>query len=409
MIFTDINQNNVSYLLSPKAIRDRCEQVYELSLSGKGQFDIHLERLDDVADYVLTVIKRNYPNLDIPFHSRWSHFQVGNIDRLKTLDEKLSDFSKSDKARAKLDLVLVSVLLDAGAGDTWRYKDEACGQVFTRSEGLAIASFDMFMAGMFSSDEHNPLKVDAQSLMSFNRQKLALGFQVSEQNPLEGIEGRISLICELGKVLADKNDVFKDQRPGNILDYLMQNNGKKIEAENILNSVLINFSDIWPGRISINKRNMGDLWEYSLLKSDDPLSCLVPFHKLSQWLTYSLIEPILEAGIEVSGVEKLTGLAEYRNGGLLLDKQLITLKDKSNLEKSHLANSDLIIEWRALTIVLLDKIADNIRNKLNMTEAELPLAKVLEGGTWWAGRIVAQEKRAKGEPPLKLDSDGTVF
>ncbi|WP_042142357.1 MULTISPECIES: DUF1688 family protein [unclassified Pseudoalteromonas] len=408
MIFTDINDNDVSYLLSPKEIRERSQEIYELSLAGKGAFKINISRLDEVADYVLAVIKDNYPSLNIPFHSRWSHFQVGNIDRLQILDEKLNHLSLYDKARAKLDLVLVFVLLDAGAGSKWRYFDKNSGQSFSRSEGLAIASFDMFMAGAFSSDKSHPLQVDAASLMSFNQQKLEVGFQVSDNNPLEGLDGRTNLICELGNIL-NNNDAFTHNRPGNILDFLTHNYGEKLKAEAILESVLINFGDIWPGRICINNINMGDLWAYSKLKSDDPLSCLVPFHKLSQWLTYSLIEPILEAGITVTGIEKLTGLAEYRNGGLLLDKQLIVLKDESNLLKPHLANSDLIIEWRALTIVLLDKIADSIRDKLNMSDTQLPLAKVLEGGTWWAGRKVAQTLRNTGEPPLKLDSDGTVF
>ena len=408
MIFTDINDNDVSYLLSPNAIRERSQEIYDLSLAGIGEFQINISRLDEVADYVLAVIKNNYPDLNIPFHSRWSHFQVGDIDRLKRLDEKLNHLSSYDKARAKLDLVLVSVLLDAGAGNSWCYFDQNCSQSFSRSEGLAVASFDMFMSGMFSSDKSQPLQVDAESLMSFNREKLELGFQVSHNNPLAGLEGRANLICELGNTL-NSNDGFKDNRPGNIIDLLTNNYGEKLEADTILNSVLVNFGNIWSGRICINNINMGDLWAYSKLKSDDPLSCLVPFHKLSQWLTYSLIEPILEAGITVTGVEKLTGLAEYRNGGLLLDKQLITLKDKSNLSKSHLANSDLIVEWRALTIVLLDKIAENIRDKLNMSEAQLPLAKVLEGGTWWAGRKVAKTLRNTGAPPLKLNSDGTVF
>ena len=43
----------------------------------------------------------------------------------------------------------------------------------------------------------------------------------------------------------------------------------------------------------------------------------MPFHKLSQWLAYSLIEPLEEAGIAVTGLDELTALAEYRNGGLL--------------------------------------------------------------------------------------------
>ncbi len=135
----------------------------------------------------------------------------------------------------------------------------------------------------------------------------------------------------------------------------------------------------------------------------------MPFHKLSQWLTYSLLVPILESGIPVSGVDELTGLAEYRNGGLMLDSGLISLRDPSIASKAHSPSSEVIVEWRALTLVLLDEIAARVREKLGKSAAEFPLAKVLEGGTWHAGRKLAREKRKGGGPPLNLDSDGTVF
>jgi hypothetical protein len=117
----------------------------------------------------------------------------------------------------------------------------------------------------------------------------------------------------------------------------------------------------------------------------------------------------MDAGLEITGVEKLTGLAEYRNGGLLLDKELIELRDPKQRERAHLPDSEMIVEWRALTIVFLDKLAVLVRNKLNLSEQDFPLAKVLEGGTWWAGRRAAKALRDDGSPPLKLDSDGTVF
>jgi hypothetical protein len=139
------------------------------------------------------------------------------------------------------------------------------------------------------------------------------------------------------------------------------------------------------------------------------MSSLVPFHKLSQWLTHSLIEPIQDAGIEVSGVEKLTGLAEYRNGGLLIDANLIQLRDPNLLQQVWTPDSELVIEWRALTVYYLDQIGTAVQSALHKTPADFPLAKVLEGGTWWAGRFLAQDKRADGGPPLQIKSDGTVF
>jgi hypothetical protein len=136
---------------------------------------------------------------------------------------------------------------------------------------------------------------------------------------------------------------------------------------------------------------------------------LIGFHKLSQWMTYSLLEPLMAAGIEIRGVNELTGLAEYRNGGLFLDSGLIRFKDPE-LQKTPLhPSTDPIIEWRALTVALLDQVGAEIQKRLGKTPAEFPLAKVLEGGTWWAGRKIAQEKRNTTDPPLLIASDGTVF
>ena len=67
------------------------------------------------------------------------------------------------------------------------------------------------------------------------------------------------------------------------------------------------------------------------------------------------------------------------------------------------------MEWRALTVALLDEIAPLVRGKLGLTAAQLPLAAVLEGGTWSAGRRIAKEKRADGGPPVRIISDGSVF
>jgi len=68
--------------------------------------------------------------------------------------------------------------------------------------------------------------------------------------------------------------------------------------------------------------------------------------------------------------------------------------------------SDIVVEWRALTVTLLDDLAQQVRAQLD--RAQLPLACILEGGTWAAGRELAKRLR-NGEPPLRVQSDGTVF
>ncbi len=396
------NENDIDFLLSPLAIRQSAEAIFELTLKGHTHFTYHPEKFDETIDYVIEVIKDNYPTLEIPFHSRWGHFRVGGINRVLELESQLKAADKLEVARTKLDLVITSVLLDAGAGAEWHYFEKTTGKSFNRSEGLGVASFYLFMSSALS--HQGKLQATAQGLQNLTVEKLSEVFQVSPANPLIGVEGRLTLLKNLGETLERKKDIFPGARPGSMVDYLKSRYGMSFTGAQLLRAVLDGLGDIWPGRLKIGEVNLGDIWSYKNVPGH-----MVAFHKLSQWMTYSLIEPLIEAGFEVTEVDKLTGLAEYRNGGLLLDRGLLTLKNPRMAELSHRPDSELIIEWRALTIALLDRMAAAIQQKLHKSSSEFPLAKVLEGGTWWAGRKAAKALRTDSSPPLLIESDGTVF
>ncbi len=194
--------NSIDWLLSAEAIRERCKEIYRLGLSGQlDHFSVHTDKLDACADFVLETTRENYPDLDIPFHSRWRHFTVNGKDRWQAFCAQHPEIEDDEKACIGFDLVFVSVLLDAGAGDVWTYKDSNSGETLARSEGLAIASLDMFLRGDFSSDNDNPWQADAKGLMQLNKETLAIGFQVSEDNPLSGFENRLQLLHRLGRQL----------------------------------------------------------------------------------------------------------------------------------------------------------------------------------------------------------------
>lgn len=401
-----LSSEDIEDLLSPECIRRKADEVFQYCLSGKSYFEYHPKKLKETSEYVLDIIYKNYPDLKIPFHSRWGHFRVGGIKRdLTQLAAKLVSFDSLERARTQLDLVITSVLLDAGAGTQWKFIED--DQEYSRSEGLGVASFHLFLSGKLSSDS-NSIRADAEGLRKLSQIDLEKAFQVTLDNPLVGISGRLNLLNNLAIAL-DNKKYFKDSRPGNIIDYLISKYGNEIPAKGIFRAVLDSMGSIWPGRIQSNGVHLGDVWAHSQLSPNSWKNSLIPLHKLSQWMTYSLIEPIEGAGYIVSGVDELTGLAEYRNGGLMIDSGLLNLKDEALLSKKFLPDSDLIIEWRALTIHLLDLIAGEVRATLKKTSSELPLAKVLEGGTWWAGRALAQNKRAGATPPLQIESDGTVF
>jgi len=111
----------------------------------------------------------------------------------------------------------------------------------------------------------------------------------------------------------------------------------------------------------------------------------------------------------VTGVDALTGLPEYRNGGLMLDLGVLEPIDADFLRRTHNVDDEAIVEWRALTVIALDRVAVLVRGILGVTAQAFPLARVLEGGTWAAGRRIAAERREGGNPPLSITSDGTVF
>ena len=72
---------------------------------------------------------------------------------------------------------------------------------------------------------------------------------------------------------------------------------------------------------------------------------------------------------------------------------MLALRDPAAAQREHTVDSELVVEWRALTVALLDRLADVVRARLNMDRETLPLARILQGGTWTAGRNIARQLR----------------
>ena len=386
----------IAELRNVATVRLRCAEVLAFVRAGDSpHFRLAETRAAEVVERIASITAARFPDLNVPYHSRWRHFS----DRVPELSPA-----------ARIDLAVVSVLLDAGAGPAWSYRDEA-GLTLTRSEGLAIASLDAFLAGRFSAYPDDPYRVDAAALASLDTSDLAVLFQVAETNPLVGLDGRALLLHRLAAALQTHPDVF-DGRPGGLFAALTQHQNT-VAAGDILRALLDGLSPIWPSGQALDVDGqswpLGDVWDHP--------TGPVPFHKLSQWLTYSLIEPFEWAGVEVTGLDELTGLPEYRNGGLLLDAGLIVPRAADWATAELTPAEPWVIEWRALTVALLDALAPLVRDRLAAGRPDpladrarsLPLAALLEGGSWTAGRIIAAELRPGGGPPVTIVSDGTVF
>lgn len=398
-------------LLSTRAIRERCGNITRAVEAGhSNHFRVDRAKLQPLARTVADVTRRRYRPLDIPYHSRWRHFSAGRVDRKGELDRRLKHVTDAERLRAQIDLAVISVMLDAGAGPGWRYREPGTIDDYTRSEGLGVATFCAFLAGAFSASPGELMRVDAAALADMDPATLGRWFQVGRNNTLVGLDGRTALLRRLGDVLETRPDRFGlTSRPCALFDRML--GGRTVSAPAILRAVLEGFGPIWranaeQGADGSDTRIHGDVWRHRHAGGAGPTAGFVPFHKLSQWLAYSLFEPFEWAGYAIVDRDALTALPEYRNGGLLIDGGVLQLIDDADRTTAWDVGSEIIVEWRALTVTLVDDLAEYVRAELDLPQ--LPLACVLEGGTWAAGREYAAKLRG-GDPPLKVRSDGTVF
>ena len=395
-------------LWTVETVRDRAGELLDLAERGALEhFDIDADRLDAAASLVADVTRERHPALRIPLHSRWRHFEEADGSSRWDSIAGEAALAGADRARSAIELAVVSVLLDAGAGSKWRFRDEWSGREVGRSEGLALASLDLYRRGLLSSDPGRPLRVDAPALGAVDRGFFARAFQVDDGNPLLGVGGRVRCLRALGRAVAIRPEFGNPsdegaRRLGNLFDRVLANAPEgRVSAGDLFRIVMAALH-------GVIGRALGDVWFHTGVRRPGPTDRLVALHKLFQWLTWSLIEPFAQGGVAVTGTQSLTGLAEYRNGGLLVDTGVLV--PRRPLPERALSPGDpIVVEWRGLTVALLDRLRPRVAGELGLADAEFTIGQLLEGGTWWAGRRVAGELRDDGAPPIRTVSDGTLF
>ena len=402
-------------LLSADAVRQRAHRLLAIGLEdGLAHFRIDLGRLGELPISSSRPRARPIPASRCRSTRAGGISCVGGEDRWAAIDDATPWGDAAERARAAFDLAITSVLLDAGAGPQWAYRDPDTGARVGRSGGPGAGEPRYVRARrILAAIARSPLRADAAALESLTGEALGRHFQVTEDNPLAGVDGRAALLRRLGAVVAAKPEIFARvdaPRPGGLFDHLaaLAGNGA-IPRPPSSPSCCATSGGIWPSRLELGGIPLGDCWRHPAMTTDDATSGLVPLHKLSQWLAYSLIEPLQAAGIEVTDIDGLTGLAEYRNGGLFIDTGVLALRDPGEAEREHDVGSALVVEWRALTVALLDRLADIVRRTTAQGCRLIAARPHPAGGTWAAGRAIARRRRADGSPPIKIVSDGTVF
>lgn len=409
-------QSPIAFLRSPLAVRQRSNTVLEAGIAGNLEhFAIELGALPRVIERVAASTRARYPDLRVPWPSRLARLRLGGHDRLARIREELAG-DPDERARVLLEIAIVSILLGAGAGSRWRFHERETGIEIGRTEGLALASFHAYQSGIFSSDPARPLRVDADALDALDPFRVAKALGVRQDNPMEGLTGRTELVSQVGSAMRAADHVFeRTPRLGHLYDAMKARSSRDaagrctIPARRILSLILEVFSPIWPSRHTVMGVSLGDVWPHPAAGGSGPSAGLVPFHTFAQWMTYSLIPVLEEADILVTEVAELPGLTEYRTCGLFVDDGVLVPREETIFSAEHEVGSEAVVEWRALSLALLERVAAGLRERLQLEGDAASAACVIEGGTWSAGREAARERRASGAPPIRVRREGTVF
>lgn len=249
-----------------------------------------------------------------------------------------------------------------------------------------------------------------------------------------GVGSRAQLLTRLGDSLLQHPDIFGPSgRPGNLVDYVTATidwQTKELDYRVFWSTLQKLLIPIWPSdRTRIDGTPIGDAWPLKVLEkhqdgaqegNNDAKKYIQPFHKLTQWLAYSLMVPFVNImRFSWKNAHLGTGLPEYRNGGLFVDLGVVSLKPEA-LSRGQKASgqelpmfkdcSDEIVEWRALTVALLDEVYAIVKKEMEAEGVQFSMAQMLEAGTWKSGRELAAKKRPQTKSsPILIDGDGTLF
>ncbi len=397
----------VDPIFSPSSIRHCSNLLFERALRDSlSHFSLDGRKLDELVGDVVTRADLR----TAPLHTQWRNFDFGGVERISQLDSQLSNqlADPIDRAKSRLDLLFLNEALETGGNGSWRYFDSVSGHFISRTEGLATATLRLFQNGFFSSDTHQPCRVDAQRLRAISAEEFRCALQISADNPIAGgVESRLDRLSLFAFYLEAHREFQVDSsvRPGNILNAFSPTGAQPIEP--LFSFLAQSLTHIWPGNIHEGKA-LGDAWRHSALDDDATVKGIVPIHRITQWLHYA-IEPVMREFCQGTlQTETLTGLPGYRNSGLLIDRGVLVARDAELAKRTLHLGDEPIVELRALTIGAMDHVLKQVREAASMDSASLPMAK-LNGIFWRAGREIAAAVRPDGSPPFKVMDQGVPF
>lgn len=398
-------------LFQPEEIRRRS---HDLLAAAEGNelrhVDVDLSKLGDVLLTLLETTRENYPDFHIPPYGVWRDFEVGGIDRWAALANARAFESAEEMLAAAGDLAILGAFMKTMHPAGWTFEDQMTGTRVSGNQASALAAFHMFAAGSFSSEMTDPYRVDADTLIRMEKDELALGLQWDLQQDVDLLEAMQKHLKRFGEALALRPDLFsKDDatRPGLLAVELANKSGEAVSARIVLDKLLEALAPVWVGGAEAGDIMLGDSFRHS---GDAGIAegTVFPFHMAAQEMVYALVEPFAWAGFEVADLELLTAPADDTHASVFTKSGVLKIKDgpQTPMEDSV---RDRMVEIRAATLALTDRLADLLRRELDVPAEQLPLTCILEGGTCRLGTRILEEASGKNEKLGRYLNPGAVF
>lgn len=403
--------NSTLDLFRPEEVRRRSQDLLGVAgSSGLQHVDVDLSGLSDILVMLLETTRENYPDFHIPPYGVWRDFEVGDIDRWSALANARAFESAEELLAAAADLAILGAYMKTMHPSGWTYEDQMTETRVSGNQASALATFHMFAAGSFSSEMTDPYRVDADTLIRMEKDELAFGLQWDLQDDVDLLEAMQKHLKRLGEALALRPDLFSKgdvTRPGLLAVELAKESGEAVSANVILDKLLEALAPVWVGGAETGDITLGDSFRHSGTGSAET-DTVIPFHMAAQEMVYALVEPFAWAGFEVSELELLTAPADDVHASVFLKAGVLKIRDGPEAPTED-GVRDRMVEIRAITIALTDKLADLLRRELDVPAEQLPLTCILEGGTSRLGTRFLREGFGESEKLGRYLNPGAVF
>lgn len=403
--------NPALILFSPEEVRRRAHMLLECARAGElAHVRVDLDRLGLAVETVLGRIREAYPDFQIPPYGIWRELEAGGVDRWEAMASARGFGAAEEMLAAAADLAILGCFMITAQPEGRRYEDPMTGTVVSGRTASVLAAFHMFAAGSFSCHMTDPYRVDAETLIRLDLKELADGLQWHAQEDVDFLEAMQRHLKRFGEALALRPDLFGDgdaTRPGLLAVRLVREGSGAVGAGELLDGLLQALAPVWDGGAQDGDMSFGDSFRHSALTATD-LEAIVPFHLAAQEMVYSLVEPLAWAGVEVEGLDALTGPSDLIHAALFVETGVLSVRN-GETQLGPDAQRDRMIELRAVMVALVDRLAGRLAGELGVAAGQVPLTCVLEGGTGRAGRAILE-----GQPELernlgKILNPGAVF